>query len=108
MEEYLLRDLLANESIQAVAILDEDGLPINILPKDTKFGQQIAKIGDLIIGNVSQKMVTVNTEKCTLIAFTLVGKKTLTLVLDKNSNLGVIRQEVKNCAQKLNIIFDKE
>ena len=66
MEEYLLRDLLANESIQAVAILDEDGLPITILPKDTKFGQQIAKIGDLIIGNVSQKMVTVNTEKCTL------------------------------------------
>ena len=108
MEEYLLRDLLANESIQAVAILDEDGLPITILPKDTKFGQQIAKIGDLIIGNVSQKMVTVNTEKCTLIAFTLVGKKTLTLVLGKNSNLGVIRQEIKNCAQKLNIIFDNE
>ena len=108
MEEYLLRDLLANEPIQTVAILDEDGLPITILPKDTKFDQQIAKIGDLIIGKKPGKMVTINTEKCTLIAFTLVGKKTLTLVLDLNSNLGFIRQEIKNCAQKLNIVFDNK
>ena len=108
MEEYLLRDLLANESIQAVAILDEDGLPTTILPKDTKFGQQIAKIGDLVIAKVSEKMVTVNTEKYTFIAYTLVGNKTLTLVLSINSNLGVIRQEIRNCAKKLNIIFNSE